>query len=537
MNPSTTLTPTCYSNTEIRIEGSNVRRNNSIPTLLETAAQSNEGIFADNGAFCANTAPHTGRSAKDKFIVKDKITSDAVEWGAINQPFDPVAFDRLAQKMQTYLATRNVFTQDVFAGAAVRHRLPVRVICELAWHSAFARQMFVRPFSYEMLSFQPKFTILCAPGFTADPAQDGTRSSAFVTISFSRRAALIGGTKYAGEIKKSVFTIMNFLLPGAGVFPMHCSANVGPGGDTALFFGLSGTGKTTLSANPERKLVGDDEHGWSDAGVFNFEGGCYAKCIRLSRKNEPEIWDAIRFGSILENVVLDPATRLPNYDDGSLTENSRVAYPLEYIPNTFPVPNAFPADIAKHPANIVFLTADAFGVLPPIAQLTPEQAIYYFLSGYTAKVAGTEAGMGSEPVATFSACFGAPFLPLPPMYYAGMLQQRLATHKTQCWLVNTGWIGGPYGVGERISLPYTRAMVRAALARKLTKFKVEESVGLSIPTSCPQVSARLLNPRTSWKDKKAYDRAAAELAERFRKNFERFKIAGEQPMSVGPSRR
>jgi phosphoenolpyruvate carboxykinase (ATP) len=526
MNPSTTLTPASSSDAEIKIEGPNVRRNSGISLLLEAAVQSNEGIFADNGAFCANTAPHTGRSAKDKFIVKDKITSDTVEWGAINQPFDPIAFDRLAQKMQTYLTTRNVFTQDVFAGAAVRHRLPVRVICELAWHSAFARQMFVQPFSYEMRSFQPKFTILCAPGFTADPPQDGTRSSAFVIISFSRRAALIGGTKYAGEIKKSVFTIMNFLLPDAGVFPMHCSANVGPNRDTALFFGLSGTGKTTLSADPERQLVGDDEHGWSDAGVFNFEGGCYAKCIRLSRKNEPEIWDAIRFGSILENVVLDADTRLPNYDDGSLTENSRVAYPLEYIPNTFPVPNAFPADIAKHPANIVFLTADAFGVLPPIAQLTPEQAIYYFLSGYTAKVAGTEAGMGSEPVATFSACFGAPFLPLPPMYYAGMLQKRLAAHKTQCWLVNTGWIGGPYGVGERVGLPYTRAMVRAALARKLTKFKGEEFFGLSIPSSCPQVPARLLNPRTSWKDKKAYDRAAAELAERFRKNFEKFKIAG-----------
>ncbi len=536
MSPSTTLTPTHSSNTEIRFEGSNVHANASVPWLLEAAVRSNEGVFANNGAFCAETAPHTGRSAKDKFIVKDEITSNTVEWGEINQPFEPAAFDRLAEKMQRYLATRNVFVQDLFAGADVRHRLPVRVACELAWQSAFARQLLVRPLAYET-HFQPRFTVVCAPGFTANPAEDGTRSGAFIVISFSRKVALIGGTKYAGEIKKSVFTIMNFLLPDAGVFPMHCSANVGPDGDTALFFGLSGTGKTTLSADPQRQLVGDDEHGWSDAGVFNFEGGCYAKCIRLSKKNEPEIWDAIRFGSILENVVLNSDSRAPNYDDGSLTENTRVAYPLEYIPNTFPVPNAFPGDIAKHPRNIIFLTADAFGVLPPIARLTPEQALYYFLSGYTAKVAGTESGMGSEPIATFSACFGGPFLPLPPAHYAGMLEKRLAAHKTECWLVNTGWIGGPYGVGERISLPYTRAMIRAAFAGKLVKFKVEEFFGLSVPNSCPQVPAQLLNARASWKDKKAYDKAAADLREQFRKNFERFKLAGGELKSTAPARR
>ncbi|MGH9602517.1 MAG: phosphoenolpyruvate carboxykinase (ATP), partial [Terriglobales bacterium] len=396
-------------------------------------------------------------------------------------------------------------------------------------HNLFVRQLFVRLQAEDLKSHQPEFTVIAAPGFRADSGRDGTGSDAFILANFRRGLVLIGGTLYAGEMKKSIFGVMNFLLPGRGVFPMHCSANVGKDGVTALFFGLSGTGKTTLSADHERRLIGDDEHGWSQTGIFNFEGGCYAKCIRLSRQNEPQIWSALRFGSVLENVVLHPQTREPDYNDESITENTRAAYPVDFIEGAV-IPG-----IGGHPKHVVFLTADAFGVLPPISRLTPDQAMYHFLSGYTAKVAGTEAGVGSEPQATFSTCFGSPFLPLAPKVYAEMLGARLREHKAQCWLVNTGWFGGVFGVGKRMDLPYTRAMVRAAIDGRLdqVEFTTEPAFGLSIPTSCPDVPSELLAPRNSWADKAAYDQKAAHLAERFARNFEKFD-APESVRAAGP---
>ncbi|HTK96276.1 MAG TPA: phosphoenolpyruvate carboxykinase (ATP), partial [Terriglobales bacterium] len=378
--------------------------------------------------------------------------------------------------------------------------------------------------------FTPEFTVIAAPDFLAQPDRDGTNSEAFILVNFARKIVLIGGTRYAGEMKKSIFGVLNFLLPERDVFPMHCSANIGAAGDTALFFGLSGTGKTTLSADPTRRLIGDDEHGWSPTGIFNFEGGCYAKCIRLSKQNEPQIWNALRMGTVLENVVLDPESKRPNYDDDSLTENTRAAYPVEFIENAV-IPG-----VGGHPKQIVFLTADAFGVLPPISKLNPEQAMYHFLSGYTAKVAGTEAGVGRDPQATFSTCFGAPFMSRPPKVYAEMLGQRMRQHGAQCWLVNTGWYGGPYGTGKRMSLPHTRAMVRDAVEGKLNdiEFVRESAFGLMIPVHIPGVPERLLNPRNSWADKQAYDKKAAELADRFAKNFEKFD-APEAVRAAGPA--
>ncbi len=421
--------------------------------------------------------------------------------------------------------------QDLFCGADPKYQLPIRVINEVAWHNLFVRQLFIRPTLDELKRHEPEFTIVSAPTFLADPKRDGTNSEVFVIVNFTRKLVIIGGTQYAGEMKKSIFGVMNFLLPQRNVFPMHCSANIGEDDVTALFFGLSGTGKTTLSADPTRRLIGDDEHGWSATGVFNFEGGCYAKCIRLSEQNEPQIWNALGFGSVLENVVLDPVTRVPDYDDESKTENTRAAYPVEHIDNAV-IPG-----FGGHPKNVVFLTADAFGVLPPVSKLTPEQAMFHFMSGYTAKVAGTEAGV-TEPQATFSTCFGAPFMPLPPKVYAEMLGGRLREHNAQCWLVNTGWQGGPYGVGKRMSLPYTRAMVNALVEGRLAnvEFEIEPSFGLSIPKSVPEVPSELLNPRNSWKDKAAYDKSAAELSARFEKNFEQFdapreiKEAGPRPV-------
>jgi phosphoenolpyruvate carboxykinase (ATP) len=510
------------------LAASPVHRNLHAGTLVEHAVRRGEAQLASNGALVAYTGKRTGRSPQDRFIVRDEITANTVSWGQVNQPFEPEAFDALCDQVLDYLRGRELFVQDLYAGAHPDYRLPIRIVNELAWHNLFVRQLFVRPPKDELLTHTPEFTVIAAPNFEAQPQRDQTKSEVFILMNFSRRMVLIGGTHYAGEMKKSIFAVMNFMLPQRGVFPMHCSANVGLDGIPALFFGLSGTGKTTLSADPTRRLIGDDEHGWSESGVFNFEGGCYAKCIRLSAQNEPQIWNALRFGSVLENVVLEPDTREPDYNDESITENTRAAYPVDFIENCI-IPG-----IGTHPKNIVFLTADAFGVLPPIARLTPEQAMYHFLSGYTAKVAGTEAGV-TEPQATFSTCFGSPFLPLPPKTYAEMLGQRLREHRAQCWLVNTGWQAGPYGVGQRISLPHTRALVNAAVEGKLidVEFEVERAFGLSIPKTCLNVPDHILNPRNSWADKAAYDKQAADLAERFRKNFVRFD-APESVRAAGP---
>jgi len=499
-----------------------VHRNLFPAPLVEAALRRGEAELAAGGSLVAGTGKRTGRSPKDKFTIKDAFTENKVAWGSANQPFPPDKFDALYERVLDHLKGKELFVQDLFCGADPQYTLPIQVINEYAWHSLFVRQLFIRPTAEELKTHKPEFTIVSAPSFKADPKRDGTNGEVFVLVNFSKKLALIGGTEYAGEMKKAIFGVMNFVLPERNVFPMHCSANVGADGVTALFFGLSGTGKTTLSADPGRRLIGDDEHGWSATDVFNFEGGCYAKCIRLSRETEPEIYNAIRFGSVLENVVLDPVTRIPDYDDESKTENTRAAYPMEFIDNAM-VPG-----VGRHPKNVVFLTADAFGVLPPVSKLTPEQAMYHFMSGYTAKVAGTEAGI-TEPQATFSTCFGAPFMPRAPKVYAEMLGQRLREHKAQCWLVNTGWQGGPYGVGKRMSLPYTRAMVNALVDGKLAdvEFEIEPSFGLSIPKSCPGVPPELLNPRNSWKDKAAYDKLAAELSARFAKNFEQFDAAPE----------
>ena len=506
------------------VAGAKVHRNLGAGPLVERAIRRGEGRLAANGALVSETGKRTGRSPKDKFIVKDSLTAGQVDWGAVNQPFETAKFDALFERVFEHAKQQELFVQDLYAGADPKYRLPIRVINTQAWHNLFVRQLFVRPSAQERQSHAHEFTILAVPEFLAEPGRDGTKSEAFILADFSRRVILIGGTQYAGEMKKSIFGVMNFLLPGRNVFPMHCSANIGTDGVTALFFGLSGTGKTTLSADPARRLIGDDEHGWSATGVFTFEGGCYAKCIRLSKENEPQIWNALRFGSVLENVILDPETHEPDYNDDRLTENTRAAYPVDFIENAV-IPG-----VGGHPKNVVFLTADAFGVLPPISRLTPDQAMFHFLSGYTAKVAGTEAGVGKDPEATFSTCFGSPFLPLPPKVYAEMLGRRLTEHKAQCWLVNTGWFGGQFGVGKRMSLPYTRAIVHAAVDGRLGKaeFEIEPAFGLSIPKSCPEVPAELLNPRNAWADKSAYDRKAADLLDRFAKNFTKF----EAPESV-----
>ena len=504
------------------LHGERVHFNLHPPALVELAVGRGEVRLAAKGAVTGLTGARTGRSPKDKFVVRDAITRDTVDWGVVNQPIEPEVFDALQGRVLEYLRDRELFVQDLFCGADAAYRLPIRVINEFAWHNLFVRQLFIRPTVEELKDHQPEFTVICAPEFRADPKRDGTDSEVFILLDFTRRVALIGGTAYAGEIKKSIFSVMNFLLPPRNVFPMHCSANVGKNGVSALFFGLSGTGKTTLSADPSRRLIGDDEHGWSADGVFNFEGGCYAKCIKLSQKNEPQIFNAIRFGCVLENVVLDTVTHIPDYDDDSLTENTRAAYPVDFIENCV-IPG-----LGGHPKNVVFLSADAFGVLPPISRLTPEQAMYHFLSGYTARVAGTEAGV-KEPQATFSTCFGAPFMPLPPQTYAEMLGRRLREHSAQCWLVNTGWQGGSYGVGKRIDLPHTRAIVDDAVEGDLGKveFEIEPAFGLSIPKACPGVPSEMLNPRNAWVDKAAYDRMAAELRGRFAKNFEKFDAPAE----------
>jgi phosphoenolpyruvate carboxykinase (ATP) len=509
--------------------GPQVHANLPVAQLIETALALGEARLAANGALVAYTGSRTGRSPKDKFIVDDPLTHNQVDWGKVNRPISPERFEALLDRVLRHMQERDRFVQDLYCGTDPAYRLPIRVITEYAWHALFVNQLFVRPDPGELDTHSPEFTVIAAPEFLAVPERDGTCSEAFILADFSRKIVLIGGTRYAGEMKKSIFGVMNFLVPQRDVLPMHCSANVGDNGDSALFFGLSGTGKTTLSADPARRLIGDDEHGWSATGIFNFEGGCYAKCIDLTEEREPQIYRAIRFGSVLENVVLDPATSQPNYFDSSLTENSRVAYPVDYIEN------AVLSGVGGHPRNVMFLAADAFGVLPPIARLTPDQAMYLFLSGYTAKLAGTEAGMGREPVPEFSACFGSPFMPLAPRLYAEMLGKRLIEHQTACWLVNTGWSGGAFGVGKRMSLTHTRALVNAALDGRLdqVEFVTEPAFGLHIPVSCPGVPAEILNPRNAWADKAAYDRQATDLAARFQANFKQFD-ASEAMRAAGP---
>ncbi|MFS8636727.1 MAG: phosphoenolpyruvate carboxykinase [Gemmatimonadota bacterium] len=499
--------------------------------LIEQAIRRGEGSLTEDGAFVAITTPHTGRSPNDKFVVREPSSEDKIAWGSVNVPLSVEHFERLHRDVLRYLEGQELFVQDLYAGADPAYRLNVRVISPSAWHSLFARNMFIVPPAEARRDFEPGFTVLHAPEMQADPAVHGTRTGTFIVINFGKRVVLIGGTRYAGEIKKSIFTVMNYLLPLQGVLSMHCSANVGPKGDVALFFGLSGTGKTTLSTDPNRRLIGDDEHGWSDAGVFNFEGGNYAKVIRLSPEGEPLIYAASRrFGAILENVVMDPETRVVNWDDDSITENTRSSYPLQFIEG------AVESGCAGHPNHVVFLTADAFGVLPPISKLTREQAMYHFLSGYTAKVAGTERGV-TEPKATFSTCFGAPFLPLPASTYARMLGEKIERHNAQCWLVNTGWTGGPYGVGSRMKLAYTRAMVDAAISGKLDGVETRQDpiFGLHVPVSVPGVPDEVLMPRQTWADPAAYDEQAKKLAAMFRENFEKFAAdVSEAVRAAGP---
>ena len=512
---------------------STIHHNLSSARLVEEAIRRNEGNLTRHGAFVANTGKYTGRSPNDKFIVKEGESAEHIWWGSVNRPIEPGVFDNLLEKTLAYYDDRpEIFVQDCYAGTDPELRLPVRIINECAWHNLFARNMFVRIESQDELSnFKPGFTVIHAPFNEAKGAEDGVNSEAYVLVNFSKKLVLIGGTKYAGEIKKSVFSIMNYLLPAKGVLPMHCSSNIGAEGDSALFFGLSGTGKTTLSADPHRKLIGDDEHGWSDAGVFNFEGGCYAKVIKLSQEAEPEIYKTTQmFGTVLENVVFDEHTREIDLDDGSLTENTRASYPIEYIPNFEP------SGRGGNPKNVVFLTCDAFGVLPPISKLTPEQAQYHFISGYTAKVAGTERGV-KEPSATFSACFGAPFMPRHPGVYAKLLAEKMEKNGATCWLLNTGWAGGEYGVGERMKIKHTRAMLNAALEGKLdnVEFKQHPVFGFEYAAQCPDVPAEVMDPRESWSDKDAYDAKAKHLGELFRENFKQFEEGvGEAVRNAGP---
>lgn len=510
--------------------------NLTTPLLVEEAIRRREGRLAHLGPMAVRTGQHTGRSPKDKVVVRDDTTEDLIWWGEVNKAITPTQFEGLRRRMLAYLQGRDLFVQDCYAGADPEYRLPIRIITEQAWHSLFAHNMFIRPAESDLANHIPQFTVIQAPGFHAIPDFDGTRSEVFIAVNFSTRLVLIGGTQYAGEIKKSIFTVMNYLLPQHQVMSMHCSANEGPRGDVAIFFGLSGTGKTTLSADPERTLIGDDEHAWSDNGIFNLEGGCYAKIIKLNPAAEPEIYQTTRmFGTVLENVAFDSATGRLDLDDASLTENTRAAYPISHIPN------ASETGRAGHPDTIIMLTADAFGVLPPIAKLTPDQAMYHFLSGYTAKIAGTERGV-TEPVATFSTCFGAPFMALSPSVYAGLLGERIAGHKATVWLVNTGWTGGPYGTGHRMPIAATRAMIKAALDGALADVPttLDPIFNLAVPIEVPGVEPVLLTPRSTWTDSAEYDRQANRLATMFAANFTAFaettteavRASGPRPATV-----
>ena len=496
------------------------------PALYEHALRRDEALVAAHGPLVCRTGQHTGRSPNDKFVVKEASSEAQVHWGKTNRPMSPEHYTALRADVVAHLGTKELFVQNLHAGADPVYRLPVRFVSELGWHSLFVRNLFIVPTPDELADHQPEFTVICAPSFQADPARHGSRSDVVIAVNLAAKEVLIAGTSYAGENKKSIFTVLNYVLPLKNVLSMHCSANIGAAGDTALFFGLSGTGKTTLSSDPDRSLIGDDEHGWSERGVFNFEGGCYAKTIRLSAEAEPQIYATTRrFGTVLENVEIDTETRVLDLDSARHTENTRAAYPISFIDN------AVPSGQGGHPTNIVMLTADAFGVLPPIARLSPAAAMYHFLSGYTAKVAGTEKGV-TEPSATFSTCFGAPFLPLNPNVYSKMLGERIATHNARVWLVNTGWTGGAHGVGSRMKIAFTRAMIRAALAGDLDNvpYNRHPVFNVDVPSSCPGVPDAVLDPRGTWADPEAYDRQAAKLAQMFVENFKTF--AGDVDAAV-----
>jgi phosphoenolpyruvate carboxykinase (ATP) len=508
-----------------------VHFNLSAPALYEEALRRGEGQVAVNGPLVVRTGVHTGRSAGDKFVVRDASTESTVWWDA-NKAMTPSQFDALHADMMAHAEGRELFAKDLFGGADLTHRISVRVITEYAWHSLFVHQLLIRPTAEELKGFDPEFTIIDLPSFNADPARHGTASQTVIAVNFARKVILIGGTSYAGEMKKSVFTILNYLLPAKRVMSMHCSANVGPDGNSAIFFGLSGTGKTTLSADASRTLVGDDEHGWSENGIFNIEGGCYAKVIRLSREAEPEIFSTTeRFGTVLENVVMDEVSRKLDLNDARYAENTRAAYPIDYIPN------ASLTGRAGHPRNVIMLTADAFGVLPPIARLTPSQAMYHFLSGFTAKVAGTEKGLGKEPQPTFSTCFGAPFMPRHPSEYGNLLRALIAEHQADCWLVNTGWTGGAFGTGSRMPIKATRALLNAALDGSLAnaEMRIDPHFKFRVPVAVPGVDAHILNPRDTWSDKAAYDAQARKLVSMFRENFRKFEAhVGQDVLQAAP---
>jgi phosphoenolpyruvate carboxykinase (ATP) len=499
--------------------------------LVEETLMAGQGLLSNTGALCVDTGEFTGRSPQDRFVVADELTEDTLWWGPVNKKFAPEKFDALYHRMCAYLANRDVYVRDAYACADERYRLNIRVVTEYPWSNMFASNLFLRPTAEEIDAFTPDWHIVCAPGFHADPEIDGTRQHNFAILNFTRKMIIIGGTAYTGEIKKGIFSVLNYVLPHAhNVLSMHCSANIGEEGDTAIFFGLSGTGKTTLSSDPNRHLIGDDEHGWSDDNVFNFEGGCYAKCIDLTREKEPQIFDAIKFGAILENIGFEDDGCTPDYSDSTRTENTRVSYPLEHIDNIV-IPSQ-----GGVPKNIFFLTCDAFGVLPPISKLTKGQAMYHFISGYTAKVAGTEAGI-TDPVTAFSACFGSPFLPLHPTRYAEMLGKKMEANDVNVWLINTGWSGGGFGVGKRIKLRYTRAMITAALRGELNNvdYKDHRVFGLHMPTSCPDVPDEILDPRNTWADTEAYDKKAMELATKFVDNFSKYSdFANDEIMAAAP---
>jgi phosphoenolpyruvate carboxykinase (ATP) len=511
-----------------------VHWNLSTPVLVENIIRRSEGVISHLGPICVQTGEHTGRAPNDKFIVQESSSQENIWWGKINRPFTVEQFDALHSRILAYLQGREIFVQDCCAGADPNHQLHIRVITETAWHSLFARNMFIQITDTAKLeSHDPGFTVIHVPGFKAIPAIDGTNSEVFVIVDYGKQLVLIGGTSYAGEIKKSIFSVLNYILPHKDkVLSMHCSANIGKKGDSAIFFGLSGTGKTTLSADKNRVLIGDDEHGWSDDGVFNFEGGCYAKVIRLSQEAEPDIYDCTRrFGTILENVRLDMTTRRLDLDDSSLTENTRASYPISHIPN------ATPTGDGDHPKNVIMLTCDAYGIMPPVAKLTPEQAMYHFISGYTAKTAGTEKGLSREPSAVFSTCFGAPFMTLHPSIYANMLGEKIAKHNVSCWLVNTGWTGGPYGVGSRMEIMHTRAMIKAILEGQLDKVATFEDpvFGLQIPEKVEGVPSEVLNPRNTWKRPEDYDKKAKELANQFVENFKEYeKTVSKEILAASP---
>ncbi len=529
-NPSSTI-PSKFTNqlVEFGINPSKVYRNLSVTNLVEIAVQKNEGIVTSTGSLSVKTGKYTGRSPDDRYIVYDDETHENVDWGKINHQFPTGKFDKIFEKMKKYVEGKELFVFDGFAGADLENRLPIRIFTDHAWQSLFARQLFVRPSSAELQTHDPEFTVMSLNDFEAIPEVDGTNSNVFILINLSKKLVLICGTSYAGEIKKSIFSVMNYILPARGVFPMHCSANIGKDGDTSLFFGLSGTGKTSLSADPNRMLIGDDEHGWSDKGTFNFEGGCYAKCINLNEEAEPQIWNAIKSGAVLENVVIEKQTLKPDFNDSRLTENTRAAYPLEYIPGAV-IPS-----VGEHPKVVVFLTADARGVLPPVSKLTKEGAMFHFMSGYTSKLAGTERGI-KEPKAVFSECFAAPFMPRHASVYAKMLGEKIIKHNTVVYLINTGWSGGPYGVGERIKIQYSRAMVTAALtgALDIVKYTHNELFNLDIPTECPNVPSEILDPKNTWIDKDSYDLSARKLAQMFIDNFEKFKNVSQDIKNAGP---